>query len=94
VDTVVVSAGALTIHPLFTIVGAQGASMKGVDAPSPDDVQRVTDVALGAAKGNFVGPLVTAVTMVRLEISTYRVLLAIQPNLFSFESCVPYRFPC
>src|SRR5882762_920696 len=68
VDTVVVSAGALTIHPLFTIVGARGASMKDPDVPSPDDVQRVADVALGAAKGNFIGPLVTAVTMVRPEI--------------------------
>jgi len=43
--------------------------------------------ALGAAKGNFIGPLVTVVTMVRLEVSAHRVLLAIQPNLFSNHAC-------
>ena len=94
VDTAVVSAGALTIHPLFTIVGARGASKNDADAPEPDDVQRVADVALSASKGNFIGPLVTAVTMVRLEISAHRVLLAIQPSLFSYESSVSSRFPC
>jgi len=67
-DTVVISASVLTIHPLFTIIGTWGVSMKDLDALSPDDVQRVADMALSMAKGNFISPLVTMVTMVHPKI--------------------------
>lgn len=60
-DTLIVSAGVSALRPVLEIAGAEGPS---VTQPGLDGVRRVEDVALAAVKGNYLGPLLSAVTMV------------------------------
>ncbi|KAI0292250.1 NAD(P)-binding protein [Multifurca ochricompacta] len=63
-DTLIVAAGVSALRPVMDIVGVGGISE--VAQPSFDGVQRVADVALAAIKGNYLGPLLSAVTMIPL----------------------------
>jgi hypothetical protein len=58
----VVSAGVSALRPVLEIADVSGVSAEA--QPSVDGVQRVADVALAAIKGNYVGPLLSVVTMV------------------------------
>ncbi|KAH9170314.1 hypothetical protein EDB89DRAFT_1888100 [Lactarius sanguifluus] len=66
-DTLVVSAGVSALRPVLEIAGVSGVSAV---QPSADGVQRVADVALAAIKGNYIGPLLSVVTMIPLMKST------------------------
>ncbi|KAH9983288.1 NAD(P)-binding protein [Russula compacta] len=66
-DTLIVSAGVSALRPVLEIAGAEGPS---VTQPSLDGVRRVEDVALAAVKGNYLGPLLSAVTMIPVMRST------------------------
>ncbi|KAH8992166.1 hypothetical protein EDB83DRAFT_2277190 [Lactarius deliciosus] len=66
-DTLVVSAGVSALRPVLEIAGVSGVSAA---QPSADGVQRVADVALAAIKGNYIGPLLSVVTMIPLMKST------------------------
>jgi hypothetical protein len=57
----IVAAGVSALRPVLEIAGVEGPS---VTEPSLDGVQRVEDVALAAIKGNYLGPLLSVVTMV------------------------------
>ena len=61
-DTLVIPAGVSALLPVLEIAGVSGVSV--TTQPSLDGVQRVADVALAAIKGNYVGPLLSVVTMV------------------------------
>jgi NAD(P)-dependent dehydrogenase (short-subunit alcohol dehydrogenase family) len=62
-DTLVVSAGVSALRPVLEIAGVNGVTAE--TQPSVDGVQRVANVALAAIKGNYIGPLLSVVTMVR-----------------------------
>ncbi|KAH8978392.1 hypothetical protein EDB92DRAFT_1790224 [Lactarius akahatsu] len=66
-DTLVVSAGVSALRPVLEIAGVSRVSAA---QPSADGVQRVADVALAAIKGNYIGPLLSVVTMIPLMKST------------------------
>ncbi|KAH9018342.1 hypothetical protein EDB84DRAFT_1403913 [Lactarius hengduanensis] len=66
-DTLVVSAGVSALRPVLEIAGVSGVSAA---QPGADGVQRVADVALAAIKGNYIGPLLSVVTMIPLMKST------------------------
>jgi len=66
-DTLVVSAGVSALRPVLEIASE---SVSAGAQPSVDGLQRVADVALAAIKGNYVGPLLSAVTMIPLMKST------------------------
>ncbi|KAH9971245.1 NAD(P)-binding protein [Lactifluus volemus] len=62
-DTLIVAAGVSALRPVLDVAGVQGPS---VAQPSRDGVQRLADVAQAAIKGNYLGPLLSAVTMIPL----------------------------
>ncbi|KAI0089972.1 hypothetical protein BDY19DRAFT_888424 [Irpex rosettiformis] len=62
VDTVIVSAGVSALRPLLEVAGVHN---KG-DEARVDDVQKTIDVSNAAVRGNYTGPLVTAVTLIPL----------------------------
>ncbi|KAF7290388.1 hypothetical protein HMN09_01296800 [Mycena chlorophos] len=57
IDTIIVAAGVSALRPLLDI--AQ-------DKPGAEGIQRVVDVASLATRGNYIGPLVAAVTFIPL----------------------------
>ncbi|KAI9450502.1 hypothetical protein BJY52DRAFT_1302195 [Lactarius psammicola] len=67
-DTLAISAGVSALRPVLEIAGVSGVS--AATQPTADGVQRVADVALAAIKGNYVGPLLSVVTMIPLMKST------------------------
>lgn len=60
-DTLIVAAGVSALRPVLDIAGVEGPF---VTQPSLDGVRRVEDVAMAAIKGNYLGPLLSVVTMV------------------------------
>ena len=64
IDTLIVSAGVSALRPVLEIAGVEGPS---ATQPSLEGVQRVEDAALAAIKGNYLGPLLSVVTMVCLR---------------------------
>ncbi|KAI0809189.1 hypothetical protein BC629DRAFT_1580503 [Irpex lacteus] len=62
VDTVIVTAGVSALRPLLEVAGVHGKE----DEAAVDDVQRTIDVSNAAIRGNYTGPLVTAVTLIPL----------------------------
>lgn len=67
-DTIIVSAGVSALQPLLTLAGVEpgpGSSDGGsVSVPGVEGVERAKRIAGAAVEGNFVGPLVAAVTFV------------------------------
>ena len=57
--------------------------------PSVDGVQRVADVALAAIQGNYVGPLLSVVTMVCVRIIF---VVALDSDLFLDPSHEKYKY--
>ncbi|KAJ7063983.1 hypothetical protein C8F01DRAFT_984365 [Mycena amicta] len=57
VDTVIVAAGVSALRPLLDIAK---------DKPGDEGIQHVVDIAELATRGNFVGPLIAAVTFIPL----------------------------
>ena len=63
-DTLLVAAGVSALRPVLDIAGVEGPS---ATQPNVEGVQRVEDVAMAAIKGNYLGPLLSVVTMVCLR---------------------------
>ncbi|GBE88257.1 hypothetical protein SCP_1300720 [Sparassis crispa] len=63
VDTVIVCAGVSALLPLMEVAGLKGNGSK-FDPPQADveGIQRTVDVANAAARVNYIGPLISAVT--------------------------------
>lgn len=62
-DTVVVTAGVSALQPLMAIAGVD-TETTSVGQANKEGIQRVVDVATAATRGNYVGPLISAVTFV------------------------------
>ena len=62
-DTVVVTAGVSALQPLMAIAGVDSETTF-VGQANKEGIQRVVDVATAATLGNYVGPLISAVTFV------------------------------
>ncbi|KAJ7473954.1 hypothetical protein FB451DRAFT_1558246 [Mycena latifolia] len=60
IDTMIVAAGVSALRPLMEVAGAQSGNV------GPEGIQRVVDVVGLATRGNYVGPLVAAVTFIPL----------------------------
>jgi hypothetical protein len=82
-DTLVVAAGVSALRPVLEIAGVEGPS---VTQPSLDGIRRVEDVAMAAIKGNYLGPLLSVVTMVCLVYSLTS-LLSDDRSRHRFLSC-------
>lgn len=63
-DTLIVAAGVSALRPVLEIAGVDGPS---VTQPTVEGIQKVEDVAMAAIKGNYLGPLLSVVTMVCLR---------------------------
>ncbi|KAJ2937080.1 hypothetical protein H1R20_g3, partial [Candolleomyces eurysporus] len=70
-DTLIVAAGVSALQPLLAVAGAD---CKGTDLTpmhtTAEGIQNASDVASLAIKGNYIGPLVGAVTFIPLLSST------------------------
>jgi hypothetical protein len=67
-DTLVVAAGVSALQPLMAIAGVDtGRENTSVGQATREGIQRVADVAAAATRGNYIGPLISAVTFVRLS---------------------------
>ncbi|EDR04783.1 uncharacterized protein LACBIDRAFT_303996 [Laccaria bicolor S238N-H82] len=66
-DTIVVAAGVSALQPLMAVAGVETAN--GGFTPEEatrEGIKRVTEVATAAITGNYVGPLIAAVTFIPL----------------------------
>jgi hypothetical protein len=61
-DTLVVAAGVSALQPLMAIAGVDTDSDH--TQATKEGIQHVADVAAAATRGNYVGPLISAVTFV------------------------------
>ncbi|KIP08558.1 hypothetical protein PHLGIDRAFT_23479 [Phlebiopsis gigantea 11061_1 CR5-6] len=68
VDTVVVTAGVSSLMPLLEVAGVHSPG----EEPTVEGVQRTLDVSNAALRGNFSGPLVSAVALIPLLESSSR----------------------
>lgn len=66
VDTVIVAAGVSALQPLMAVAGveAHGSTFTPAKADKAG-IQKAVDVTAAATRGNYVGPLVSAITFVR-----------------------------
>lgn len=66
VDTVIIAAGVSALQPLMAVAGleGQGGTLVPCEA-SRDGIQRAVDVTAAATRGNYVGPLISAIALVR-----------------------------
>jgi hypothetical protein len=66
VDTLIVAAGVSALQPLMAVAGVEDCQ-KGREwaQATRDGIQHAVDVANLATRGNYIGPLVAAVTFVR-----------------------------
>ncbi|KAG6824186.1 hypothetical protein H0H92_007744 [Tricholoma furcatifolium] len=73
VDTIIVAAGVSALQPLMAVAGVEadagGASFTPSQA-SEESLQRAVDISGAAARGNYTGPLVTAITFIPLLVSS------------------------
>jgi len=66
-DTLVVAAGVSSLHPLVTGVAGFSRDKDGIfiaGTPTKSSIQRAKDVASKAVSGNYIGPLLIAVTFI------------------------------
>lgn len=75
-DTLVVAAGVSALKPLLEVAGLESIKISGqteeFEPPQADReaIQRVVDVSTAATKGNYIGPLIAAVTFIPMLIGT------------------------
>jgi hypothetical protein len=58
IDTMIVAAGVSALRPLMEVTGVDSGNV------GKEGIQRVVDVVALATRGNYVGPLIAAVTFV------------------------------
>ena len=63
-DTFVVAAGVSALQPLLAVADCQGADLTPMPTTT-EGIQKTSDVASLAIKGNYIGPLIEAVAFVR-----------------------------
>jgi hypothetical protein len=63
-DTLVVAAGVSALQPLLAIAGVDAENKTNLEMTTREGIQKTVDVAAAATHGNYVGPLVAAVTFV------------------------------
>ncbi|KII86262.1 hypothetical protein PLICRDRAFT_177834 [Plicaturopsis crispa FD-325 SS-3] len=70
-DTLIVAAGVSALQPVMAVAGVltDGRTFMPSEASS-SGIQKTVDVALAATTGNYIGPLVSAVTFIPLLSST------------------------
>ncbi|GLB36820.1 putative oxidation-reduction process [Lyophyllum shimeji] len=73
VDTVIVAAGVSALQPLMAVAGLEAHSKGSKFVPpkaTKTGIQRAVDVSVAATRGNYVGPLVAAITFIPLLSAT------------------------
>ncbi|KAF8798355.1 NAD(P)-binding protein [Phlegmacium glaucopus] len=70
-DTLIIAAGVSALQPLMAIAGVntEGGNTS-IGQATQEGIQRVADVAAAATQGNYVGPLISAVTFVPMLLNT------------------------
>ena len=71
-DTLVVAAGVSALQPLMVVAGVNFEEKNpSAGQATREGIQRVADVAAAATRGNYVGPLISAVTFVGLSFYSF-----------------------
>jgi hypothetical protein len=63
-DTLFVVAGVSALQPLLAIAGVEAEKKTELEMTTREGIQNTVEVAAAATRGNYVGPLVAAVTFV------------------------------
>ena len=71
-DTLVIAAGVSALQPLLAIAGLEVEKNVELQMTTREGIQNTVDVAAAATRGNYVGPLVAAVTFVSTTVSPFR----------------------
>jgi len=71
-DTLVVAAGVSALQPLLAIAGIKTERKTELEMTTREGIQNTVEVAAAATRGNYVGPLVAAVTFVSNPVSPSR----------------------
>ncbi|KAM6497632.1 hypothetical protein JOM56_005580 [Amanita muscaria] len=83
-DTLAVVAGVASLQPLLDVAGVENSTGRNPDLSAKatiEGIQHAKDVALAAVKGNFTGPLVTAIAFIPLLQAT-----SASPSIFLMSS--------
>jgi len=70
-DTLVVAAGVSALQPLLAIAGVETERNTELEMTTTEGIQNTVEVAAAATRGNYVGPLVAAVTFVSPTVSPF-----------------------
>jgi len=65
-DTLIVAAGVSALQPLLAVAGVEAEGQSILAQTTTEGIQRASDAASAAIRGNYTGPLVAAVTFVCL----------------------------
>jgi hypothetical protein len=67
VDTIIIAAGVSAVRPFMALAGADAAAKGDALAhPSFDCLKKGKESVMEATSGNFIGPLVSALILVRI----------------------------
>ncbi|KAF8880902.1 hypothetical protein CPB84DRAFT_1792194 [Gymnopilus junonius] len=85
--TLVVSAGVSALQPLMAVAGVQVEQSVKIQDATEENIQRTASIAGAALQGNYIGPLVAAVTFIPLLSNTSKAPSIVLIN--SLASVVP-----
>ncbi|KAF8190074.1 hypothetical protein BJ912DRAFT_353729 [Pholiota molesta] len=86
-DTHVVAAGVSALQPLMAVAGVEVERGVALRDASAEGIKHTADVALAAIQGNYVGPLIAAVTFVPMLTNTSKAPSIVLVN--SLASIIP-----
>lgn len=70
-DTLVVAAGVSALQPLMAVAGVEATRDNQLKDATKEGIQHTINVAAAATRGNYVGPLLAAITFVTYSHSKY-----------------------
>jgi len=80
-DTLVVAAGVSALQPLMAVAGVEAKRGTNLQEATNEGIRRTANVAAAAVQGNYVGPLIAAVTFVPMLSNTSKA-----PSIILFNS--------
>ncbi|KDR70064.1 hypothetical protein GALMADRAFT_255450 [Galerina marginata CBS 339.88] len=86
-DTLVVAAGVSALQPLMAIAGVEAERGTKLHDATNEGIQRTATVAAAAVQGNYVGPLIAAVTFIPMLSNTSKAPSIVLLN--SLASVIP-----
>jgi hypothetical protein len=82
VDTLIVAAGVSALQPLMSVAGVEVHGKEFTPTqPTKDGIKKAVEITAAATRGNYVGPLVAAITFVRSSHEKLNIILTLSRSL-------------